>query len=102
MIIKPYSGLPRTYAPDVGEIVEARRTGGDKFVEAVVMSVRRNRDGHLRIRIQWLGDDPNAGVRDRLQAVKSPVVALTYGWLVHNPGSDAPPLIRQISRGAAS
>lgn len=93
MIIKPYGDLPRMYAPDVGEVIEARRTPADKYVRAVVLSARRNREGHVRVKLQWMEDDPDAGSRNR-----APIEAGTLGWVIVD---DGPPLIRQINRGTA-
>lgn len=97
MIIRPYGELPRTYAPDVGEVVEARRTPADKFIKAVVVNVTRNREGALRVRVQWLEDNPDAGAPDKRQ--RKPIKALSHGWIV--VVNDMPPLLRQTSGGAA-
>lgn len=96
MIIKPYADLPRTYAPDVGEVVMARRTPADRFVRAVVLAVRRNRAGNLRIRMQWIESDPNAGAPEkRKDRVRKPIEAGTVGWVTQVQGG--PPLIVQIN-----
>lgn len=97
MIIKPYGGLPRMYAPDVGEVVLARRSASDKFVRAVVLGAHRNRAGHLRVKLHWLESDPNAGRTDYRRL--KPLVAGTTHAVVLVP--DMPPLIRQINRGTA-
>lgn len=99
MIIKPYNGLPRMYAPDVGEVVEARRAPVNSFVKAVVLDARRNPAGNLRVKVQWLEDDPAAGVPDRGRRRK-PIVAGETGTLILVDG--ALPLIRQIDKSAPS
>lgn len=102
MIIKPHLDIPRTYAPDVGEIIEARRTPADKFIKAAVLDARRNRTGRLRVKLQWLEGDPDAGCPHVSRTRKrEPIVALSVESVVVPPDG-APPLIRQISRGAAS
>jgi C-terminal processing protease CtpA/Prc len=93
MIIRAYDGLPRTYAPDIGEVVEARRTVAEGFVRAVVLDVRRTRGGGLRVKVQWLGNDPLAGV-----TVRAPIEAGTVGWVVTKPDMSGSPLIMQIDR----
>lgn len=50
------------YLPAVGDIVEARRTPVDRFVKAVVLWVSVRYSGRLRVHVQWLEDDPDAGV----------------------------------------
>lgn len=89
MIIRAYAGLPRTYAPDVGEVVMARRTPVDQFTRAVVLAARRNKEGGVRVKVQWLADNPDAGASG-----PKPIVAGTIGWVVA-PGIGAP-LIKQI------
>lgn len=105
MIIKPYGDLPRTYAPDVGEVVEARRTGKDRFVRAVVLHVRRRSADTLEVKVHWLESDLNAGATchpgQTVSGALTPVIAGTVGWLRDRRLEGAPPLIRQISEGAA-
>lgn len=98
MIIKPYGDLPRAYAPDIGEVVDARRTPADDFTSAVVVGVRRIRSGDLKIRVQWMADNPRAGSGD--PRFNEPIKAGTLGFLVL--GGDGPPLIRQVNRGPSS
>lgn len=96
MIIKPYGDLPRLYAPDIGEVIMARRSVSDKYIRAAVLDARRNRDGLLRIKVQWLEDNPYAlrgdGRRDR------PIVAGTTHALVIDP--EAHPLFQYLNQGA--
>lgn len=90
MIIRKYGDIPVTYAPDVGEIVEARRSASDAvFVKAAVVGVRRKSKGVLEVKVQWLGDNPAAG---------TPIVMGTIGWVVVN-ADGRPELIRQIPKG---
>lgn len=95
MIIRAYAGLPTTYAPDVGEIVEARRSASERFTRAVVLDVKRRPDGRVRVKVQWLGDDPTAGVTGNF-----PIKANTVGWVIFKRGPGEPPMIRQIDKGS--
>jgi hypothetical protein len=80
----------------MGEVVMARRSPVDRFVRAVVLSAHRNKDGHVRIKVQWLEDDPGAGVpHDR---PRKPIVANETGWVISDPAK--PPLIKQIDEGS--
>lgn len=101
MIIKQYAGLPITYAPDIGEVLLARRTGVDKFVRAVVLDARRNRAGNVRVKVQWLDDDPDAGApmpyRERV-----PVKAGDKGVIIVSTDPLDPRLIMQIDQGSAA
>lgn len=105
MIIKPYGDIPRTYAPDIGEVIQARRTAGDRFVRAVVLNVRRFGAEKLQLRVQWLEDDPHAGVAghplDTKTGERVPIVAHTIGWVTQRLEEGAPPLIRQVDGGAS-
>jgi hypothetical protein len=95
MFFKAYGGLPITYAPDIGEVLYARRTPADRWTLAVVLSARRNRAGHVRLKVQWLEDNPDAGsVRSDYPRV--PIKAHTTGVLVLDPGKHA--LVRQVDR----
>jgi hypothetical protein len=94
VIIRAYGDLPLTYAPDIGEVVEARRTRVEPFTRAVVLFVKRRRDGALRVKLQWLDDLPDAGAW-----VESPIKAGEAGWVVAHQDPTEPPLIRQVSRG---
>lgn len=98
MIIKAYGDRPAQYAPDAGEIIQARRTALDEFTLAVVEKVWRNRDGHLRLRIVWLDDNPDAHVNDDRYkpAAKLPVKAGVVCWLTLRNKWGASPLARQI------
>lgn len=97
MIIKAYGDLPVTYAPDIGEVIKARRTPTDKWVPAIVLHVKRVRGGHVRLKIQWLGDDPDAGAPE--WRVKKPIVAGTTGPITYDPSPGAPRLIMQGTSG---
>jgi hypothetical protein len=99
MIIRAYGKHPVTYAPDVGEVIWARRTPADKWVRAVVLHGKRNRAGDLRIKVEWLEDDPDAGAPER-DRPKAPIVAGTPGWLVIKQDPREPRLVQQISAGA--
>jgi len=90
MIIRAYDNLPITYAPDIGEVVGARRTRVEPFLRAVVLMVKRRRDGALRIKVQWLESDDGAGWDP-----PSPIVAGSVGWVVHPTDPTEPPMIRQ-------
>lgn len=90
MIIRKYKDIPATYAPDVGEIVHARRSGVDeRWVRAVVIYVQRTYAGALKVKVLWLEDDPRAGMLGK------PIVRNTFGWVVT---TGAAPLIKQISK----
>lgn len=94
MIIKSYGDLPTTYAPDIGEVVLARRSRLDPYLRAVVLHVKRRRDRSLRIKLQWLESDPNAGWR-----VESPIVAGTTGVVIEPIDPTEPRHIMQVDRG---
>lgn len=96
MIIRQYGHLPTTYAPDIGEVVQARRTPGDPLLRAVVLDVKRRRDGALRVKLQWLESNPNAGV-----LAPSPISEGDRGWVVDHRTPGDPPLIQQVDQGAA-
>lgn len=99
MIIRQYAGLPTTYAPDVGEVVLARRTPADKFVRSVVLDVRRRPDGKLRVKVQWLADDDQAGYEtDRYP--KAPIKSGTQGVVIMSTDPLDPRLIMQIDQGS--
>ena len=99
MIIRGYGGIPLTYAPDVGEVVWARRTPVERWVRAAVLTVRRNKAGNLKITVWWLEDDPDAGSGYEGKGSK-PIRANTRGWIEIRRGPGVPPLIRQIDGGA--
>lgn len=98
-IIRPYGDLPRMYTPDVGEVVEARRNPADKFVRAVALHSRRKGDGSLRVKVQWLDSDPDAGAPNPGKG-RVPIVAGAIGLVIMCSTDDRPPLIRQINGGA--
>lgn len=106
MIIKQYAGLPTTYAPDIGEVLLARRTPADKFVRAVVLDARRNRQGNVRVRVQWLEDDLDAGAPEvwngKPRHPVGPIKAGTVGWVVMSMDPLDPRLIMQIDQGSAA
>lgn len=93
MIIKKYGDIPALYAPDVGEVLEARRSVVDQWVGAVVLRVQRMRAGTLRVTVVWMADDPSAGSQGK------PIVRHTRGWIVMDTRV---PLIRQVSRTRAA
>jgi hypothetical protein len=98
MIIRKYGDMPVTYAPDVGEVVMARRSPVAKFVKAVVLKAQRRGDGQLRVKVQWLGSDPAPATTE---ATVNPIVEGTTGIVIH-PLDGRPPMIKQIARGQAS
>lgn len=100
MIIKKYGDLPTAYAPDVGEVIYARRTPVDKWVKAVVLMAHRNRAGNLRIKVQWLGDDPDAGAPTRYRP-RVEIRAGEHAWVVVDKDPTAPRLVYQYDQGAA-
>ena len=82
------------YVPDVGEVVDARRSVADVWTRAYVVRVRRMRGRVMKFTICWLGDNPEAG--DKTHPIKAHTIGCVYcpleGW---------PLLVRQISRGSA-
>lgn len=112
MRIRAYDGKPAIWSPDPGEIIYARRSDMDKFVLAVVEKAWRNRAGHLRLRLMWLEEDPDAspgesdrsdrdndpGVRVTGKGDTRPIAPLTVGWTtIRGPVSESP-LIKQVDR----
>lgn len=97
MIIRQYGDLPTTYAPDIGEVVLARRMRAEPFLRAVVLYVKRRRDGALRIKVQWLESNPDAGY-----APASPIKAGDQGIIIETLDPTEPRMIQQIDRGAAN
>lgn len=95
MIIKAYGGLPTMYAPDIGEVILARRSASDKFTSAVVIGAHRNRDANLQIKVQWLESDPLAVCGD--PRYTRPVEANANDSIVIVEGM--PPLVQQIDEG---
>lgn len=93
MIIRKYRDMPTVYVPDVGEVVDVRRSVADVWTRAYVVRVQRLRGGTLKFIICWLADDPTAGEGN------VPIVAHTLGHVRCRP-EGWPLLIRQISRGA--
>lgn len=91
MIIRKYRDLPAFYAPDIGEVVDARRSPGDVWTRAYVVRVQRKRGGNVKFTLCWLADDPQT------VGGKKPIVAHTMGY-VNAPIDGWPLLIRQISR----
>ena len=88
MIIRSYRGFPRAYAPDIGEVVEARLSATRPFVPAIVTGVRRGSEGKLRCTLVWLETNMDAAVVKNRKGV-------VYIWTL----DDRPPLIRQINKG---
>lgn len=85
MIIRGYAGRPPMEAPDLGEVLDARRTATHPFTRAVVEKAWRGRRGELRLRVMWLEDNPAA------KAVKH-----TTGWLKIPQTLNKTPLVRRI------
>src|SRR5690554_3439415 len=102
MIIKKYGDLPLTYAPDIGEIVYARRNPIDRWTRAVVVHVRRirtgPREGALRVKLVWLEDNPDGTVTLRGINKHRPIVANTVGWVIADQIEGVPPLLMQVDR----
>lgn len=92
MIIKKYGDIPATYAPDVGEVVMARKSPAGEFVRAAVLGVRRKRGGILEVKVQWLASSPAVAEGDK------PIIKGAVGWV---QSGDWPPLIKQINKGQA-
>lgn len=95
MYIRPYADLPGMYAPDIGEVLLGRRTPADRWTRAVVLDVRRTRAALLRVKVQWMEDNPDAGAPEHGRP-KQPIVAGTPGVLVYDP--DLPLLVKRIDR----
>lgn len=94
MKIRKYKQHPEIYVPDVGEVIQARRSGADAFLPAVVVRVRRLANGHVRVTVQWLASNPRAGAQ-----APAPIKAGDTGRIVFPP-ERASLLIRQTSRDA--
>lgn len=62
MMIRKYRQHPQVFVPDIGEVIMARRTPASTFLSAVVLRVRRLRDGDIRVTVQWMESDPDASV----------------------------------------
>lgn len=77
MIIRKYAQYPKVFVPDVGEVVEARRSiMDDRFTKAAVTHVQRQRDGRIKLTVVWLEDDPGAQV---------PIRTGERGWVTFVP-----------------
>lgn len=94
MLIKKYGEFAAIYAPDVGEVVHARRSIAHNYTRAVVLRVRRVGDGVLEVRVQWLADDPATG-----SSRTKPVMAGDTDLLTTRVDGYPPALIRQITGG---
>lgn len=92
MKIRRYREHPSVFVPDIGEVIRARRSAVDPFLRAVVVRVRRLREGHIRLTVEWLESDPGAGATK-----PSPVVAGELGRITFPPERMAL-LIRQDSQ----
>lgn len=88
MIIKGYAGRPPMEAPDLGEVLDARRTVLHPFTRAVVEKAWRGQHGELRLRVMWLEDNPAA------KAIKH-----GNGWLKIPQPLNKTFLVRRIDRG---
>jgi hypothetical protein len=92
--LRKYKDHPSVFVPDIGEVVRARRSPGDPFLSAIVVRVRRLRDGHIRVTVEWQESYEDAGATK-----PSPVVAGELGRITFPPERMAL-LIRQDSRAA--
>lgn len=97
VLIKAYAERPPMYVPDVGEVLYARRAPVEPWVKAVVLGVRRLKAGRVRLKVQWIESDPQAGVPDD-DCVAVPIVAGDVGWVLMKEG--APLLAKQVHRDA--
>lgn len=95
MYIRPYRDLPGMYAPDVGEVIMARRTPLYRWTRAIVLGVHRTREARLRVRLQWMEDDPNTGMVYQGRKTR-PVVAGAIESFVTDPDDSL--LISRIDR----
>lgn len=94
MIIREYGEFPMAFIPDIGEVIYARRSVARPWTKAaMVRKGSRGKDGKLRIQIQWLDDNPDAGT------AKSPVVKWGIEWMAV-PLERQRDLIRQIGHAA--
>ena len=96
MIIRGYGKLPPTYAPDIGEVVLAHRSHAAKWLRAVVLFVRRRKDGALRVKVHWLEGDPAPASSE---PERSPIAAGDVGWVIHHPPHAA--MIKRLPAGSA-
>lgn len=80
MIIRKYGDLPMVLAPDIGEVITARRSVMDPWLRAVVTYVRRQSNGLIKLSVYWLEDSPEAGSQG-----PKPIKANTRGWIRADP-----------------
>lgn len=73
----------------------ARRSRAEPFLRAVVIYVKRRRDGALRIKVQWLESKPDAGAW-----VDSPIAAGDQSIVIETMDPTEPRMIQQIDRGS--
>lgn len=99
MIIRAYAGRPAIEAPDIGEVVYARRSPLHKWLRAVVIHARRNSMNNLKVRVQWLEGDPDA-VKLKTPEKKEPIKPGDHGWIMVRHGT--PPILARINEGAPS
>lgn len=97
MIIRGYGQLPPTYAPDIGEVVLARRSNSARWLRAVVLGVKRRKTGGLWMKVHWLEDDPDPGTSNPRYA--SPITAGGTGFIVHRPPQAF--LVKQLPKDSA-
>ena len=91
-VIRKYGEYPQVLVPDIGEIVEARRSMAESFIKAVVIKHRRIRSGKIRTTVEWLEDDPHAGTN-----YPAPISVGDTGRVVFEPDR-MDLMIRQITR----
>lgn len=111
MLLRGYLDQPPQLAPDPGEIVYARRASDDAFTLGIVEKVWRNRAGHIRVRLVWLGENRNAspGETDRndrdgmAKTIKRTTLtrAITpgeTGWITMRQQLGESPLLKQVDK----
>lgn len=77
-MIRKYRQHPQVFVPDVGEVIMARRTPAETFLRAVVLRVRRLREGHIRVTVEWMEGDPDAGITKPWPIVPGGVDRITF------------------------
>lgn len=80
MIIRKYAQYPMLLVPDVGEIVMARPTRMDPWLKAVIVHVRRRKNGNVSFTLWWLEDYPRPA-----KSGEPPIKAGQRGWITIHP-----------------